>query len=150
MKKEEPESKIEKLQSKVNGDESASCEVTPVNKVVDEAVSTILSLQVPDLPSSKSDNKTPQVNSNSKDIPLEEKNVKIEQIKQGWTVENCGSLTVGEIYLMVNNLKKKNCNVLYSGLFSLVLIQKCFLNIVGTTPNRNLNKMELTSSKKII
>lgn len=36
-----------------------------------------------------------------KEISPEERRTRIEEIRQGWTTENCASLTIGEMYLMV-------------------------------------------------
>lgn len=36
-----------------------------------------------------------------KEISAEERRVRIEEIRQGWTMDNCASLTIGEMYLMV-------------------------------------------------
>ncbi|XP_008192098.1 protein cramped isoform X2 [Tribolium castaneum] len=93
VKKEEPEAppKTEKSPNKPDEEEIPKS----VTSVVDEAVNTILSLQV----QNKTDTKT-ATTTNPKDIPNEEKISRIEQIKQGWTLENCASLTIGEIYLM--------------------------------------------------
>ncbi|XP_044254486.1 protein cramped isoform X2 [Tribolium madens] len=93
VKKEEPEvpPKTEKLPNKPEDEEIPKS----VTTVVDEAVNTILSLQVQNKTDTKSATST-----NPKDIPNEEIMSRIEQIKQGWTLENCASLTIGEIYLM--------------------------------------------------
>lgn len=88
VKKEEPEVKTEKSPIK------EETETKSVTSVVDEAVNTILSLQVQ--PKTETNVTNPK-----KDISTEEKQTRIEQIKQGWTLENCSSLTIGEIYLMV-------------------------------------------------
>ena len=109
IKKEEPDIKTEKSPTKPTNDEIISGESakTSVNKSVNEAVNTILSLQETHTKiDSKNDSKNNIVKVNPKDVPLEEKKARISQIREGWTVETCGSLTIGELYLMAITLKK--------------------------------------------
>lgn len=39
---------------------------------------------------------------NNKDISVEEQSAKLTEIWNGWTVEDCDNLTIGELYLMVS------------------------------------------------
>ncbi|XP_017783762.1 PREDICTED: protein cramped [Nicrophorus vespilloides] len=72
-----------------------------VNDLIDEAVNTILALQNPAENMEIVEEKKPD------DIKMEEdcllqvkKEHDIAKIKLGWTMEDCGTLTVGDLYLM--------------------------------------------------
>lgn len=67
-----------------------------VNEVVDNAVNTILALQ--------SDmeivNLKEEVKEEKVDEVKEDKKLDVTKIKTGWTLDDCGTLTIGELYLM--------------------------------------------------
>lgn len=85
--------------------EPADCDVAKgnnnVNQVVDEAVNTILALNTHDesvvAETSIVNNELLTVANTMKD----ERRTKIKRIRSGWTLNNCGTLTIGELYLMV-------------------------------------------------
>lgn len=85
-----------------------------VSEVVDSAVNTILSLQQTEPTSFENVLVKEEVKGEGKENKnVEESNRKVEneenikqkeevlKIKNGWTLEDCGTLTIGELYLMV-------------------------------------------------
>lgn len=75
-----------------------------LSEVVDSAVNTILALQKSEpvfesvfVKEEKNDAKELKVDENN-----EERKLEISKIMNGWTVEDCGTLTIGELYLMVS------------------------------------------------
>lgn len=85
-----------------------------VSDVVDSAINTILSLQKTEneidsyvSASQKYDVKVEPTTSEKPDIMSTFaacRTEEISKIKNGWTLEDCGSLTIGEMYLMVSIL----------------------------------------------
>lgn len=43
----------------------------------------------------------------------------VNRIRQGWTIEDCGTISIGELYLMVNR-QKNNLQIFLTQAFSLV------------------------------
>ncbi|XP_019873011.2 protein cramped [Aethina tumida] len=74
-----------------------------VDKVVNDAVNTLLSLQQhePEIKEECDNKKIVQ-----DDVDEIQKKLKIESIRKGWTEETAETLTIGEIYLMVGNDSK--------------------------------------------
>lgn len=74
-----------------------------VDEVVDAAVNTLLALQSQILSNNTEEKNTEEVKveTSEDDKDAEKKEQYISLIQKGWTSENCGTLTVGELYLMV-------------------------------------------------
>lgn len=83
-------------------DECASGSEMKVDKVVDVAVNEILALQ--HTPKVEIDpEKLPDSEVKTEDDNQEEKaKEKIENVRKGWTANSCGNISVGDLYLMVN------------------------------------------------
>lgn len=73
-----------------------------VNIVASEAVNTTLTLQTSE--SSKGDEKTDDIKIEIKEEQaiIDKREQDINRIRRGWTLEDCGTLCIGEIYLMVS------------------------------------------------
>lgn len=74
-----------------------------VSNVVDEAVNTILALQSQDAKTDESDSTKVDAKEDINDAEAQKREEDIKLIRQGWTLENCGLLCVGELYLMVGD-----------------------------------------------
>lgn len=75
------------------------------SNAVDEAVNTILALKNQEATCSKTDE---DENAKAKEEASKAEALKREEdinlIKQGWTLDNCGILCIGELYLMVSDI----------------------------------------------
>lgn len=99
------------MKQKENCDEVDSDNPTSVSDVVDTAINTILSLQKLEATFEsvliKEEAKIDTTKVDNIDVPFVPCNAEeISKIKNGWTLENCGTLTIGEMYLMVYNICK--------------------------------------------
>lgn len=110
--------------------------VTAVSDVVDSAINTILALQNQETDSAeerKLKTEFPKVEPKQEDANFSVKTEETLKIKNGWTLENCGSLTVGVLYLMVSYSKKLDeVKCLKIIIFSSAAIQNCNSSIRGT------------------
>lgn len=101
-------SNVKMKEIRENCDEQESdMNVTAVSDVVDSAINTILALQNQETDSEEPKLKTefPKVEPKQEEESFSVKTEETLKIKNGWTLENCGSLTVGILYLMVSLLK---------------------------------------------
>ncbi|CAH0560200.1 unnamed protein product [Brassicogethes aeneus] len=87
------------LKIEENTETSQESDPNIVNKVVDDAVNTILALQKPEQEVKK------ELNVDD-DAEVNQNKSKIEGIKNGWTEEICGTLSIGEVYLMFGHDSK--------------------------------------------
>ncbi|XP_022914543.1 protein cramped [Onthophagus taurus] len=105
----------------INQNNCAKCEGESVSQqkelvvtdVVDQAVNTILSLQVNLLKDDKQNeaNNSMEIKIESDEINgsiafNEKKEVEVTELMKGWTVNNCGTLCVGDLYLMYGSDSK--------------------------------------------
>lgn len=100
---------VPKQQSPTQTDTNENCLPDPdlppsVNEVITEAVNTILALQ------NQTFNGTTEekLEKENKEVKMEvaeevesKKEQDIERIRSGWTINNCGSISIGDLYLMV-------------------------------------------------
>ncbi|GLV35215.1 cramped [Carabus blaptoides fortunei] len=102
------------VKQRENCDEVDSDNPTSVNYLVDintNAINTILSLQKADATFEsvliKEEAKNDATKVENTDAPFVACNAEeMSKIKNGWTLENCGTLTIGEMYLMFGNDSK--------------------------------------------
>lgn len=73
-----------------------------VEDVIDGAVNDLLALQnitkVDDIVENEKSSESADFK-----IETEETEDKIERIKHGWTLKDCGNISIGDLYLMVSN-----------------------------------------------
>lgn len=101
----------DKAETTINNNESAmECDIeSSFNSAVEEAVNTLLSLTKQE----NNEEKTPEpviTEVEKEDDKAKKKQQEIDRIKKGWTAEDCGTISIGELYLMVPHLffsKKK-------------------------------------------
>lgn len=103
----------EKIVVSTSTDNNENClmdcdlQTTSFSNVVDEAVNTILALKSQEAANSKTDEKATEstkteVKEDVNNAEAEKKEHDINLIKKGWTLDNCGTLCIGELYLMVS------------------------------------------------
>lgn len=86
------------------------CDVeSSFNNTVDEVVNTLLALTKQDNSEEEPEepNKThPEDAAKKKEVEdAIKKEHDVNRIRQGWTIEDCGTISIGELYLMVNRPK---------------------------------------------
>lgn len=89
------------------GGSADSCPIDPdkqpsVNTVVSQAANTILTLKTSE--PAKGDEKSDGIKVEIKEeqASIDKREQDINRIRKGWTLENCGTLCIGEVYLMVS------------------------------------------------
>lgn len=107
QKRQRNESTGEKSTENLNSDQNIVKNAENLSEVVDSAVNTILALQKAEpifesvyVKEEKNEGKDAKSDENT-----EEKKLEICKIKNGWNIEDCGTLTIGELYLMVSIFK---------------------------------------------
>lgn len=73
------------------------------NSAVEEAVNTLLALTKQD---NNDENKPSQQPTIKEAEAVEKKEQDISRIRKGWSLEDCGAVSIGELYLMVKIITK--------------------------------------------
>ncbi|KAK4887661.1 hypothetical protein RN001_003932 [Aquatica leii] len=105
--KSSPTNKTGPTSSQMDNNENCIKEIPSFDEVMDEAINTILSLQqeTPIIAETKeSEDVKDETTKETKDT--EKKEDYIKNVLQGWTLQTCGTLSVGELYLMFGSNSK--------------------------------------------
>lgn len=89
----------------IAGSESAAeTTVQNVDEVIDQAVNMILEKVAVETNSEESKTEVDKDEQDREEQRMQDREQRIQRIRKGWTISECGTLSIGELYLMVNVL----------------------------------------------